>query len=147
MTTHNKLEKAFGKIEKSQWLVQAEARRQGRSKKKRSLHIAVNVLDHLHKQGMSQKAFAELIGVTPQMVSKWLQGSENFTLETIEKIEEIIGFDLIEVKNKVSTKNNYTSEKYEQKEKYEKPVSTSETSMKTARIINISTNYPKTKIS
>src|SRR5690606_38539292 len=50
-----------------------------------------------HKK-MSQSTLATEVGVTPQLISKWLKGKSNLTLETIEKFEEALGYELIEVK-------------------------------------------------
>lgn len=147
MTTHNKLEEAFGKIEKSQWMAQAEARQKERMWKKRSQQIALNVLDYLHESKMSQKVFAERMAVSPQIVNKWLKGSENLTLETICKIETVLGFDLIEIKSKAEKKNNYSSMKFEKKIKYEKSDASTGTIMKTAIVVTMQTSYPKINIS
>jgi len=38
-----------------------------------------------------------MMGVSPQQISKILSGKENITLETICKIEEALGVELIEV--------------------------------------------------
>ena len=56
-----------------------------------------------------QPTLAEEMGVTPQYISKVVKGKENLTLETIAKIEEVLGIKLVEVpmseltiKNKVA---------------------------------------------
>jgi transcriptional regulator with XRE-family HTH domain len=38
-----------------------------------------------------------MLGVSPQQVNKILKGSENLTLDTIEKIELVLGIELITV--------------------------------------------------
>ena len=35
--------------------------------------------------------------VTPQTVNSWVKGNSNFTIETIVRIEEVLGVELIEV--------------------------------------------------
>jgi transcriptional regulator with XRE-family HTH domain len=45
--------------------------------------------------GMTQKQLAELIGVSPQFISKILKGQENLTLETISKIETALGIAIL----------------------------------------------------
>jgi len=47
------------------------------------------------KEGMTQKKLAELMNVSPQQISKILKGQENLTLETISKLSETLGVDLI----------------------------------------------------
>ena len=41
---------------------------------------------------MTQKAFAEFMGVTQAMVSKWESADYNFTIETIAQISEKLNF-------------------------------------------------------
>lgn len=94
---HSKLESAFGKIEESKWKKEAIERQKRRKSLKRSQAVALEVLEYLHRNKISQKDFAKRLSVTPQLVNKWLKGTENFTFETIEKIETAIGYDLIEV--------------------------------------------------
>src|SRR5690606_1746398 len=69
-----------------------------RNQKLRSLKVALSVLEILDHKKMSQSTLATEVGVTPQMISKWLKGKSNLTLETIEKFEEALGYELIEVK-------------------------------------------------
>lgn len=64
---------------------------------KKSQLVALKILRTLRMQGLSQKQFAEQVNVTPQQVSKWVKGSENFTFETIEKIEKALETTLIDV--------------------------------------------------
>lgn len=37
--------------------------------------------------------------VKPQQVNKWVKGRENFTIETLATLSEVLGFDLITVSN------------------------------------------------
>jgi DNA-binding XRE family transcriptional regulator len=59
--------------------------------------IAINILAQLRKLGMSQKDLAEKLQVTPQTVNSWVKGNSNFTIETIVRIEEVLGVELIGV--------------------------------------------------
>ena len=63
----------------------------------RSFKVALSVLEILDYRKMSQVTLAEKVGVTPQQISKWLKGKSNMTLETIDKLENALGFDLITV--------------------------------------------------
>jgi transcriptional regulator with XRE-family HTH domain len=94
--THQ-LERIFGSIKGSDWKKEAEKKYQNPKTLKRSQAIAIEILDYLHHNKVTQKEFASQLGVSPQLINKWLKGSENFTLETIEKIERVLGFDLIEL--------------------------------------------------
>src|SRR3546814_205078 len=73
-----------------------QKREYGDSRKKSQL-VELKILRTLRKRGLSQKHFAEQLNVKPQQVSKWVKGSENFTFETIEKIEKALGITLIDV--------------------------------------------------
>lgn len=68
----------------------------------RSADIALRILGALQATGMSQKALAEKIGVSPQQVSKLLRGNENLTLETIAKLEAALGIVLIAIPESVT---------------------------------------------
>jgi len=46
---------------------------------------------------MSQKALAAQLGVSPQQVNKWVKGNENFTFETIARLEAVLGIELMQV--------------------------------------------------
>lgn len=59
--------------------------------------IAINILGQLRRRGMSQKDLAEQLQVTPQTVNSWVKGNSNFTIETIVRIEEVLGVELIGV--------------------------------------------------
>lgn len=56
-----------------------------------SQDIALSIHRHLRISGMTQKEFAEKMGVSPAYVGKLLKGQENLTLETIWKIQQLLG--------------------------------------------------------
>jgi ribosome-binding protein aMBF1 (putative translation factor) len=62
---------------------------------KKSIKLAIILNRILRKKGMKQKELAELLGVSAQQVNKILKGSENLTLDTIERIEKVLGIELI----------------------------------------------------
>ncbi|MBQ6148866.1 MAG: helix-turn-helix transcriptional regulator [Erysipelotrichaceae bacterium] len=49
----------------------------------------------LYDKGMSQKELAEAIFVTPQAVSKWINGESRPTTDNVIRIKEVLGVDLI----------------------------------------------------
>ena len=99
MTTNHKLEKAFGAIEESKFTKKASAWREDLPWMEYSQQIALEVLEMLDQKNITQKAFAELLAVSPQAVNKWLRGKENFTIETIAKIERALGMRLLTIGN------------------------------------------------
>ena len=82
----------------------AKWRRENREWLRMSQSIALLVLDHLHTTGTTQKELAERMGVSPAYIAKVLKGGENLSLETICKLQESTGVEL------VSVPRPYTSE-------------------------------------
>lgn len=86
--------------EPSGWLDDAKARQSNKNWTKRSFKIAVRILREIRVQkpinGMTQKKLAALMDVSPQYINKVVKGNENLTLETIDKIEQVLGISLIE---------------------------------------------------
>ncbi|MEQ9438090.1 MAG: helix-turn-helix domain-containing protein [Cyclobacteriaceae bacterium] len=80
------------------WYKQAKKRAAEKPWKRRSQAVALTVLRTLRAQKMSQKELAEQLGVSPQQVNKWVKGHENFTFETIAKLEAALGIELMEIK-------------------------------------------------
>jgi transcriptional regulator with XRE-family HTH domain len=67
-----------------------------------SMSFCVAVRSVLKAKGLSQKQLAASLSVSEQVVSKWLSGSENLTLETIANIERVLGQRLLYAGNSVS---------------------------------------------
>lgn len=59
--------------------------------------IASGVLHALDALHITKKELATRMNVSPQQVTKILQGSENLTLQTITKLEAALGIELIPV--------------------------------------------------
>ena len=80
--------------ETSPWLKKAKKRRKNRSWQRKSQDIAIRILTTLKEQNMQQKELAEALDVSPQQVSKIVKGRENLTLQTITKLEQVLGISL-----------------------------------------------------
>lgn len=91
-----KLEKVVSK-EPSKWLEHAQYWEDNDKWIIRSQLIALAILRALRAQGLSQKALADRMGVSAQQVNKWVKGGENFTFETIARIEEALNIELMSV--------------------------------------------------
>lgn len=72
-------------------------RKRNRQRKflKLSQGIALDILTRLSELEWTQKRLADEMGVSPQMVNKWVRGGENFTLETLINLEMVLGRPLI----------------------------------------------------
>jgi len=44
-----------------------------------------------------------MMNVSPQQVNKWVKGKENFTLETLSRLEEALGINLLAIDNRDKT--------------------------------------------
>ena len=79
----------------SSWREEAEWRRENWSWMRHSQKIAVKVLLQMKQLGLTQKALAERMDCTQQYVSKILKGKENMSLETLSKLEDALGINII----------------------------------------------------
>ena len=75
--------------EKNKWLI---ANRQWLHV---SQDIAFDILERLDEWGWSQKDLAEKMGVSPQYVNKIVKGSENFTLESLVKLQALLDIPIL----------------------------------------------------
>ena len=79
----------------SRWREEAEWRRDNWSWLRHSQKIAVKVLLHMKQDGLTQKELAERMNCTQQYVSKILKGKENMSLDTLSRLEDALGINLI----------------------------------------------------
>ena len=94
----NNLRDKLSKLESDQpsnWKVKAKYRLENRDWLKKSAGIALKVLGALKDQRLSQKELAERMSVSPQQINKIVKGQENLTLETISKLENALGIQII----------------------------------------------------
>ena len=64
---------------------------------RKSAKIALKVLGVMREKQITQKDLADLLQVAPQRVHTILKGEENFTLDTIVKLEKALQIEIIEV--------------------------------------------------
>lgn len=104
---------------------------------KQSFDIVDRIHEILVKQGKERKDLARLLGKSESEISKWMAGTHNFTINTLAKIQDVLGESVIQV----------TQEK-----KPERPltflISSSEYAMRPSnQTSKISTNLQKANIS
>lgn len=76
-----------------------------RKKISKDVEISVNqsfdIVDRIHeilvKQGKEQKDLAKLLGKNESEISKWMTGTHNFTLNTLARIQAVLGEPIIQV--------------------------------------------------
>ena len=65
--------------------------------------LAARLDDARRIKGWSKKAFAEIMGQQPSVITKWLSGTHNFTTDTLFELEEKLGINLIQVEKEGKT--------------------------------------------
>lgn len=88
--------KKYGNSTPSKWRENAQWRMANKSWLRHSQRIAMMMLDRMEELGLTQKALAEKMGCSQQYISRVLKGSENLSIETISKIEDALGLQILE---------------------------------------------------
>jgi len=88
--------KALAKSSSKQALDASQWRKDNRDWLRKSFEISIHVLAAIKARGWNQKQLAEAMGVSQQQVSKIVKGKENFTLQTIAALENILERKLIQ---------------------------------------------------
>ncbi|MFN3996888.1 transcriptional regulator [Algoriphagus sp.] len=79
------------------WMEEVAWRKANKFWIRKSSDIAFRILDALDELGWNKARLAKEMGVSPQQVSKYVKGEENFKLETLCKLEKVLGIELIRV--------------------------------------------------
>jgi len=79
----------------SRWRNEAEYRSENKSWLRYSQHIALLMQDKMDKMNLTQNELAFQMSVSQQYISKMLKGHENFSLETLAKIENILHINIL----------------------------------------------------
>lgn len=82
--------------QKSTWREEAQKRAK-QPFDKYATKIAIRILRELRAQKMSQKQLAEILEVSPQQVNKWVKGKSSFQTDTIVRIEDALGINIISI--------------------------------------------------
>ncbi len=76
-----------------------------------SVDIADRIMDILAEKGMTQREFAKAMNKKESEISKWLQGTHNFTTATIAKIEMVLNKNILSITKSSLPKVDYVSTK------------------------------------
>lgn len=78
--------------------------------------VSAFIINYRYKTGMTQKEFAEFMGITQGMVSKWESAEYNFSVESIAKIAEKLGvtFDILFTPENEYLANSRLNARYQQ---------------------------------
>lgn len=88
--------KAFSSDRPSKWREKAQARRENREWLRYSQSIAMMMHDRMDELRLTQRELAQRMGCSQQYVSRVLKGAENLSIETISKIEDALGLQILE---------------------------------------------------
>lgn len=61
----------------------------------KQMAIAVRIADALEAKGWSKSEFAARMSQQPSVITRWLSGTQNFTIDTLSDIEEMLGVQLL----------------------------------------------------
>lgn len=64
---------------------------------KRNLAISNRVSYILKEKNITRTAFAEMLGKRPSEITKWLSGTHNLTMKSIDKMEDVLGEKILDV--------------------------------------------------
>lgn len=67
------------------------------AKTRKRMMLAVKIEKAIKRCGYNQEQFAHLMKKSPTVISEWLSGDRNFTIDTLVEIEEALGIRLIDV--------------------------------------------------
>lgn len=71
-----------------------------------SFDIVDQIYEILERQEKTQRDLANLLGKKESEISKWMQGTHNFTIKSLAKIEDILGEEIIITPRKWQKKTN-----------------------------------------
>ena len=118
MTTTKKSIKDISVQSHENWIEHVAWRKANKAWLRKSAAIALRILDALEELNWKKAKLAQEMGVSPQQVSKYVKGEENFKLETLCNLEKVLGIELVtilqsdeEVVQKGTWKNVEPSEK------------------------------------
>jgi len=63
----------------------------------KQMAIAARIADALDAKGWSKGEFANRMSQRPSVISRWLSGTHNFTMDTLSDIEEMLGVQLLAI--------------------------------------------------
>jgi ribosome-binding protein aMBF1 (putative translation factor) len=97
MTEIKKSIKAISIKSSENWTEKVVWRKANQDWIRKSTDIALSIMDALDDLGWNKARLAKEMGVSPQQVSNYVRVEENFKLETICKLEKVLGVQLITI--------------------------------------------------
>jgi transcriptional regulator with XRE-family HTH domain len=73
----------------------------------KSLFLAKKIEDGMKGKGLTRQSFSQLMNVQPSIITRWLSGKHNFTVETLFDIEDKLNIKLIAIAESIHSTTNY----------------------------------------
>lgn len=121
MTTNKEIFNSLVSKEKTNTVSRNKERIKNRARLRESQQIALKVLTKLDETGWSQRRLAKEMGVSPQQITKIVRGTENLTLETQTKLQEILNIPILATYYERIMDEMIAAIKFEDSEKYTAP--------------------------
>jgi transcriptional regulator with XRE-family HTH domain len=58
------------------------------------LRTAARIADAMQAAGLSKSQFARKMGKSPSEITKWLSGTHNFTIDSLQEISAVLGVEI-----------------------------------------------------
>ena len=114
MTREEKLQKmkslAKKQVGKPKWQAIAEWNESHKDALDDYVVIALRLINFMDQKGLQRKEVAERLGVSSQALGRILKGRQNLTLQTIRKIENVLGINLITVHHSTISSPQYKTQ-------------------------------------
>lgn len=69
--------------------------------------LSAKIQDAMVARGISKKQLAEMAGKSPSVITSWLSGEQNFTVDTLTDIQRLLGVRLLALDEKPVVENVY----------------------------------------
>lgn len=90
MTTNNKTKRTSNPLIKT---ILSEASPLKRMQNKNRVALACRIDDLIKEKGYNNTQFANKLNKQPSVITKWLSGTHNFTMETLDEIAYFLGVE------------------------------------------------------
>lgn len=68
-------------------------------KTSKKMKLAITIAEAIKSKGWKKIEFAKIINQKPSVISKWLSGTHNFTIDTLIDLENVLNIKLLNVKH------------------------------------------------
>jgi len=68
--------------------------------------LSAKIYDAMKEKGWTQTQLAQALGKQVSVISKWLSGTHNFTIDTLIDIERVLKIRLLDLENTVKAKKS-----------------------------------------